>query len=1090
MERHQKSGIENLKLTVPFWRQLRWNLILFFVLLAVVPVAIAITITLYQGRLQATEQVKNQLTSIAELKQGQLTRWIEASKGVLTLFLADKSRTDQLVNFAVFSSPQDQTVTQNTLNNVLSEAVKAQPLFQDFFIYNTKGEVLAASKPTEIGKVVTRQPYFTPSLADLYVQPPYYALGTADLTMLITHPLIDQRGQIVGVLAGRLNLDTLGQIMTDRSGLGHSGETYLVSLESHYLVTPSRFENDGYIQTRAYYSEGINRVLRGEDGSGVYGDYRTPSVTVIGAYRWLSELQVGLLAEIDEAEALATYTQAQNFSILVALVAVAAAAGFGFYNATRIAKPITALTQVAIQITRGDLGQRAEIKEQNEIGLLATTFNTMTAQLGELIGSLEERIMARTHRLEVITDLSGQLVSILDFEQLITEMVNKIKDHFGYYHVQVYLADWENNKLVLAGGTDRAGQTMVAQGHSIPIGRGMVGRAAQRKEVMLAPNLARMIAPEVVTAKNIDTLYQREIDSTHRRQWYHQYITRVFGSLEESAADSKADTRRLKLGYVMSDFGEFSMHIRQGAEDAARDLDLDIEITSPHHADRPDPLVKAFEQHLTAGKDGLVIIPQFQEVWPPYFDRAKQAGIPVVTANLTGPDIANWTWFGQDGYQGGFALAIEFKQILQAAGYQAGQIVVGISGTREAELVARYEGFKAGLAGTAFTCSDLFYSGTIESETAHQFWVEFINAHPNLIAAVGLTAQAVPTLARIKTQTQASWLIAGFDLETATLEALKTGVAQVTIAQHPYLQGYLPVLALAQYLRQDKPLSDWVVEGWLPNPLLPDTKAEISVPINLEDQVVGVLDVQADKVDSLDESDANTLRSLANQVAVAIRNARQFAQVQAALAEAGELQRRYIEQSWDRTRVTRKNVGRVQFSLGESASLDEAIIGKAQQQAVMHKKPTVVNFNDQQDDPFEHYALVAPIMLRDIVIGDLQLHESNAPREWTESELALIRAVVDQVAQAAETLRLLDETQERASREQLISQISNKMRRAPDMESLLKVAVTELSRALNPARTFVRMDLPEIEGPAEVKRSEAAANGRPEQHAEAESVTV
>lgn len=747
-----------------------------------------------------------------------------------------------------------------------------------------------------------------------------------------------------------------------------------------------------------------------------------------------------------------------------------------------IMRPITALVSGTEQIAAGQTEVTLRgITSRDELGQLTAAFNTMTSHMQQTLVRLENR----TRGLELITRLNNRLTAILKLEELMNEVVNQVKDSFGYYHTQIYLLDETGQKLNLASATGEAGQKMIAQNHIIPLGRGLVGRAAQRKEVVLAPNLARMIAPEVVTAKNIDAVYQREADPAYRSQWYHQYITHIFGNLEELAS-SKPDARRLKIGYIMSDFGEFTIPIRQGVQDAARDLDIDIEVISPPHTDRPDPLVKAFEQYLAAGKDGLAIIPQFQSVWPPYFNRANQAGIPVVTANLTGPAIANWTWFGQDGYQAGFALAIEFKQILQAAGYQAGQIVVGISGTREAELVARYEGFKAGLTGTAFTCSDLFYSGTIEPETTHQLWVEFINAHPNLIATVGLTAQAIPTLARIKTQTQATWLIAGFDLEITTLEALKTGLAQVTIAQHPYLQGYLPVLALVQYLRQGKPLSDWVTEGWLPNPLLPDTKAEISVPINLEDQVVGVLDVQMDRVDSLDESDANILRSLANQVAVAIRNAHQFTHVQTALAEASELQRRYVEQSWDRTRVTHKNVGRVQFSLGESVSLDEAIISMSQQQALLHTKPTVVSFNDHPDDPLPGpHALVAPIMLRDVVIGDLQLHEIDTRREWTENELALISAVVDQVAQAAENLRLFGETQERASREQLITQISNKMRRAPDMDSLLKVAVTELARVLNPARTFVRMDLQGVTEPAET-----ATNGKAEQQTQAESVTA
>jgi GAF domain-containing protein len=119
--------------------------------------------------------------------------------------------------------------------------------------------------------------------------------------------------------------------------------------------------------------------------------------------------------------------------------------------------------------------------------------------------------------------------------------------------------------------------------------------------------------------------------------------------------------------------------------------------------------------------------------------------------------------------------------------------------------------------------------------------------------------------------------------------------------------------------------------------------------------------------------------------------------------------------------------------------------------------------------------LVAPITLGGTTIGDLQLHGVDPGKEWSESELALIRAVVDQVAQTAENLRLLDETQERASREQLVGQISDRLRRAPDVETLMKVAVSELSRVLDPARTFVRLgpdvklDLPQGEASAEAE---------------------
>ncbi|KAA3664745.1 MAG: PAS domain S-box protein [Chloroflexi bacterium] len=65
---------------------------------------------------------------------------------------------------------------------------------------------------------------------------------------------------------------------------------------------------------------------------------------------------------------------------------------------------------------------------------------------------------------------------------------------------------------------------------------------------------------------------------------------------------------------------------------------------------------------------------------------------------------------------------------------------------------------------------------------------------------------------------------------------------------------------------------------WLPNPLLPRTRSEIAVPIVLEGQLLGVLDVQSDQVAGLDESDASLLRTLANYIAVTISNARLFEQ--------------------------------------------------------------------------------------------------------------------------------------------------------------------------------------------------------------------
>ncbi len=773
----------------------------------------------------------------------------------------------------------------------------------------------------------------------------------------------------------------------------------------------------------------------------------------ISAPIWVNGKHWGGFRVAFSLEDINAQTSALTWQIGIAAALLVVAVGLAaFLIARQIAHPIRNLADVAQKFGEGNFDARVKATSQDELGQLGRSFNRMAEQQKGLIDTLEYQVRERTRRLEVVAELSGQLVSILDFEQLISEMVNQIKTRFGYYHVQVYLSSPADKSLVLAGGTGEAGRIMVAQNHTIQVGRGFVGTAAQQKEVVLASNLSPIIAPEVVSANTVETVIERETDDSYRSHWYHNYINQIFGSLDDLLTDESSDAGSVKLGYILLDFGEFLKPIIQGAKEAARDLGVDLEIAVVSYDTKADPMVERFNQMVAAGKDGIVVIPQEQHVWPPYFNKAAELGIPVVTVNLTGPDIENWAWFGQDGYQGGFSLAVEFRQYLQAAGLETGEIVVGISGTPEAELVARYEGFKAGLAGTDFTFSSLFHSSTVDPEEDKKVWTEFINAHPQLVAAVGLTALALPTLSRIKTETDADWLIGGFDLELETIEALKTNVAQVTVAQHPYLQGYLPVLALIQYLRLGKPLEDWMVKGWLPNPLLPDTKAEVSVPIMLEGEVAGVLDVQSDKVGGVDENDATLLQSLANQVAEGIRNAQQFEQVQQALARAQAIQEQYVEQAWDRNKVLKQDTGQVRFSIGESRTLTEDAVSEARKLAFSHAEPVTASFDNGQDTAF-----IAPIKLRNTTVGNLQLHGLETGDKLTDSDRAMIAAIVDQVALAAENLRLINETRERASREQLITRVSDKLRRAPDLETLMNIGVQEIAQVLGASRTFVRL---------------------------------
>jgi len=113
---------------------------------------------------------------------------------------------------------------------------------------------------------------------------------------------------------------------------------------------------------------------------------------------------------------------------------------------------------------------------------------------------------------------------------------------------------------------------------------------------------------------------------------------------------------------------------------------------------------------------------------------------------------------------------------------------------------------------------------------------------------------------------------------------------------------------------------------------------------------------------------------------------------------------------------------------------------------------------DDQPVPTPYKATLAtPITLRGEVLGALQVGEASQLRTWSDDDIAFIQAVADQVAVALDNARLIEQTERRAQREQLISEISRKMLAANDMRGVIQAAGDELGRALHVSHTAVKL---------------------------------
>ncbi len=288
------------------------------------------------------------------------------------------------------------------------EVAKNEYVLKGILVSNDKGLVTVATAGEVVGSDVSEMDYFKQAVqGNTYVSgvipseiPLSNEAGEKELgmpTMFVSAPLKDRDGVVLGVVSLRIDVNALNELMLSLK-LGKTGETYLVNKEG-YMVTESRFaphlKEIGLVKKRCALemklinretgelTNGVKQCVAGNSGFDAKGYKDYSGITVLGVWRWLPEFNWGVVAEIDRDEG---YGAAYNLNYIVSSLLLVMAFPIvlvAYYIGRKTSIPIIKLKEVTEKMASGDLTQRVDIKREDEIGVLANSFNAMAKSLDE-----------------------------------------------------------------------------------------------------------------------------------------------------------------------------------------------------------------------------------------------------------------------------------------------------------------------------------------------------------------------------------------------------------------------------------------------------------------------------------------------------------------------------------------------------------------------------------------------------------------------------------------------------------------------------------------------------------------------------------
>jgi GAF domain-containing protein/HAMP domain-containing protein len=446
---------------------------------AIITLIISALANLYYDR----QRVFQELNAATVTKASQINITLSNLENDTNLYLSD-ALIEQRIQY-LLANPAD-----SLLYNVNYDLVRAYLLkqkaqttkYEEFLFIDGNGKTLISTNPTNNNSDFSSFAFFKNGLSGVNATLEYGFPHSPQSTYILVVKPIMVNGVFKGALAARVSLAAIREIMVTETGLGKTAETYLVAqVQGKTIPITSIRQVATEINTLATQSTLIEHR---ESGSAIYLNYAGQSV--LGSYLTNPTLQIALVAEVEQQEIVQNIFKVLLSNLVFGLFTSLLAFMIVLVTSRSISMPLVNLADKANALANGELSTRISVNRQDEIGALASSFNTMASELQSLVKTLEQKVEDRTQDLQkqanylrLASEVARDSANARNLDELLNQAAQLILDRFGFYHTGIFLLDAQDDYAILRASPTESGKAMVARQHKLKVGQeGIVGYVA------------------------------------------------------------------------------------------------------------------------------------------------------------------------------------------------------------------------------------------------------------------------------------------------------------------------------------------------------------------------------------------------------------------------------------------------------------------------------------------------------------------------------------------------------------------------------------------------------------------------------------